>query len=345
MTSVSYDRLRDVPWIEKYRPRHIDDLLLEENTLSKIKKFIKDKDMPNLIIPGTPGIGKTTTIKCIARELYGPNAEEAVLELNASDDRGIKAVIDIITNFCTKKMDLNDNLKEKKYAEHKMIFLDEADNMTETAQLLINNLMDKYHETTRFAFTCNTSSDILEGIQSRCIIMRFFKLKKDFIVERLKYICEKENVKYIDNKDDKNKENALDTIAVLSQGDLRSAINNLQLVYNAFKLISDENIYNICDKPQPVLIRDILSACLSKNVAKAIDSVNFLKKKGFLEADIILGLFRLLKMNDPIIDILNMQEEKKIKLLEIICNYAVIISKGINTNLQLIACVCEMIKI
>lgn len=113
MTSVSYDRIRDVPWIEKYRPRHIDDLLLEENILSKIKKFIKDKDMPNLIIPGTPGIGKTTTIKCIARELYGPNAEEAVLELNASDDRGIKAVIDIITNFCTKKMDLNDNLKKK----------------------------------------------------------------------------------------------------------------------------------------------------------------------------------------------------------------------------------------
>lgn len=229
-----------------------------------------------------------------------------------------------------------------------MIFLDEADNMTETAQLLINNLMDKYHETTRFAFTCNTSSDILEGIQSRCIIMRFFKLKKDFIVERLKYICEKENVKYVENKDenkDDNKENSLDTVAVLSQGDLRSAINILQLVYNAFKLISDENIYNICDKPQPVLIRDILSACLSKNVAKAVDSVNFLKKKGFLEADIILGLFRLLKMNDPIIDVLNMQEEKKIKLLEIICNYAVIISKGIHTNLQLIACVCEMIKI
>ena len=211
MASVSYNKLRDIPWIEKYRPKHIDDLLLEENTLVKIKKFIKDKDMPNLIIPGTPGIGKTTTIKCIARELYGPNIEEAVLELNASDDRGIKTVIDIITNFCTKKMDLNDNLKEKKYAEHKIIFLDEADNMTETAQLLINNLMDKYHETTRFAFTCNTSSDILEGIQSRCIIMRFFRLRKDFIEERLKYICEKENVKYIKKLDEKGqiKEDAL----------------------------------------------------------------------------------------------------------------------------------------
>lgn len=117
------------PWIEKYRPKEVEDLVLEDGTLNKIKKIINDKDMPNIIITGSPGIGKTTTILCIAKKLLGRHFKEGVLELNASDDRGVKTVNESIEYFCKKKLDISD-----KYSRHKIILLDEADNMTKKAQ-------------------------------------------------------------------------------------------------------------------------------------------------------------------------------------------------------------------
>ena len=160
------------PWIEKYRPTNINNLVIDDITLNKFKKIINDLEMPNCIITGNSGIGKTSTLLCMAEQLYGPYKNEAVLEQSASDDRGIKAVQDSIIHFCKKKL----VIKGKKYAKHKLVLLDEADNMTPKAQQLINNLMEKYIHTTRFTFTCNNSSDIIEAIQSRCIIFRYKRL-------------------------------------------------------------------------------------------------------------------------------------------------------------------------
>ena len=164
-TNTNQKEALNIPWVEKYRPTNIENLVLETPIYNKIKKIIDDKNMPNIIITGLPGIGKTTTILCIAKILLGKYFEQGVLELNASDDRGIKAVQDSIIYFCKKKLEM-----EEDYAQHKIVLLDEADNMTTKAQQLVNNLMEKYHSTTRFAFTCNNSSDIIEAIQSRCII-------------------------------------------------------------------------------------------------------------------------------------------------------------------------------
>ena len=186
-------------------------------TLNKFYKIIGELDMPNCIITGNPGIGKTSTLACLAEHLYGPFKHEAVLELNASDDRGIKAVKDSIIHFCKKKL----VIKKKKYAKHKLVLLDEADNMTPKAQQLINNLMEQYIHTTRFTFTCNNSCDIIEAIQSRCIIFRYTRLQNDQIIDKLKNICILENVEYDIE--------GLETLTFLSQGDLRQAINNLQL--------------------------------------------------------------------------------------------------------------------
>lgn len=325
-------RLDQTPWIEKYRPSKLDDIILDEHTYKKIKKIIDDREMTNLILPGVPGIGKTTTIKCIARALYGKYADEAVLELNASDDRGIKAVQEKIVTFCKKKMDLNDRGDKdgRIYSEHKLIFLDEADNMTNKAQRLINNLMEKYNKTTRFAFTCNSSSDIIEGIQSRCIILRFYRLRKEQIVSRLEQICELEKI-VIDKK-------GLYVIAELSDGDLRSAINNLQLVYRSYKSITPENIYKVCAKPQPEIIKNIINDCINKNFIEAKNKVFGLKKSGYSESDIILGLIHVLKSD------ISIQEEIRINYLEKVCYYAYIISKGLSTDIQLIACISSLIK-
>jgi replication factor C subunit 2/4 len=331
-----------MPWIEKYRPTKLEDIILDDHTIKKIRKIIEDKDMPNLILPGVPGIGKTTTIKCIARALYGKYANEAVLELNASDDRGIKSVQEKIVSFCKKKMDLNDrgtNNNNKKYSEHKIIFLDEADNMTNKAQRLINILIEKYQKTTRFAFTCNNSSDIIEGIQSRCIILRFYRLRKEQIITRLTKICEFENVK-IDKK-------SLETLAIISEGDLRTAINNLQLTFRSCQIINPENIYTICSKPQPIALKSIILNCINKDLIGAKTKILELKKIGYSVSDIILGLIYILKIPDDNYDKFNLDiinEKIKIQFLEIICHYAYIVSKGLPSDIQLIACVCSLIS-
>ena len=328
-----------VPWIEKYRPRTIDDLILDKKMLNKIKKIIDEKDMPNIIITGVPGIGKTTTIKCIARGLYGKYVHDAVLELNASDDRGIK-VQDTIMNFCKKKLNLNEDTTEggtktkdkptNLYSDHKLIILDEADNMTAKAQPQINLLMEKYHKTTRFAFTCNSSEDILESIQSRCIILKYMRLTQDQITGRLLQICDIEQVTY--------ETPAIESLAFIAQGDIRAAINNLQKVFIGKGEITNEAVYEICEMPQPVIIKKIFAECKQKNFVGAVEGILNLKNSGFSESDISLSMINVLKMRDVELD-----EPTKINFLMAISNTAYVITKGLDNSLQLVACIANMI--
>lgn len=321
-----------IPWVEKYRPKHINDLVVDQSTLNKIRKIINDKDMPNIIITGIPGTGKTTTILCIALALLGKYFNQGVLELNASDDRGIKAVQDSIIYFCKKKLDINPD-EHQTYANHKIVLLDEADNMTKKAQQLVNTLMEKYHKTTRFAFTCNDSSDIIEAIQSRCIIFRYKRLSDEQISLRLKIICEKENVKY--------SEDGIDAINVISQGDLRQAINNLNITYNGYKEITAKNVYKLCDKPHPITIKNIFIACYHKDIRSALTLMNQLRDEGYSSSDIAISMINTLKSSK----IVEIDERTKINFMTEISKTCLIISKGVDTPLQLTGCIASMCMI
>lgn len=319
----------NIPWVEKYRPFNINELVVENSTLNKIKKIIDDKDMPNIIITGISGIGKTSTILCIARYLLGKHVNQGVLELNASDDRGIKAVQDSIIYFCKKKLDIEPD-DEQIYAKHKIVILDEADNMTKKAQQLVNTLMEKYHKNTRFAFTCNNSSDIIEAVQSRCIIFRYKRLSNDQVKTRLKYICEQEKIKYNDD--------GLDAIVITSQGDMRQGVNNLQITYNGYKNITSENVYKLCDKPHPMIIKNIFLACYKKDVRNAILYLNKLRDNGYSSSDISIGMINTLKSSK--ID--EIDEATKIDYMREISKTCLIISKGVDTPLQLTGCITSM---
>jgi replication factor C subunit 2/4 len=320
------------PWIEKYRPSEIDDLVLDEGTLNKIKKIIEDKNMPNIIITGSPGIGKTTTILCIAKKLLGRYYRQGVLELNASDDRGVKTVQESIEYFCKKKLVIGGDKGEgeEDMAKHKIILLDEADNMTKKAQQAINNLMQEYHHNTRFAFTCNNSTEIIEAIQSRCIIFRYSRLSQDNLRFRLKQICKKEEVPY--------SEEGLNTIIMTSTGDLRQAINNLQLTFNGYINVIPENVYKLCDKPHPLIIQNIFEFCLKKDFKGSLSLLNSLFDKGYASSDIVLSMIYTLKnMDKKIID-----ERNKILFLEELGKASLIISRGINTPLQLTGSIAHL---
>ena len=306
------------PWIEKYRPRTIDEIIIDEHTRNKLNKIIGDGYMPNLIITGVPGIGKTTTILCIARHILGEHYSEGVLELNASDDRGIKVAQGPVTHFCKKKWG---------YSGHKIILLDEADHLTKKSQQHISNLMEEYGDSTSFAFTCNTSTKIIMSIQSRAVILRYQRLNSREVYRRLAHICELENVPF--------DESGLRDLVMLCQGDLRQGINQLEAVYNGFQEITTESVNRLCDQPDPVLVRDIIQSCQDDQYEEACDKVLTLKRLGYPGSDIILAMFQVLKNSD-------IPEVDKIEYLKHISQTSLVISCGVDTNLQLTACLARM---
>ena len=343
-----------IPWIEKYRPVKIEDVIADDNILTEINNIIETKNIPNMIFTGTPGIGKTTSILCIARKLYGPYMKDAVLELNASDERGIKTINNgIIGDFCNHKMPYKDE-DIGKYANHKLIILDESDNMTEKVLPVISNLMDMYHRTTRFVFTCNTSSKIIESIQSRCKIIRFTRLNMDMIAERLeniikienKFILDKLNTDKTIKKNNKNPEKitytkeGLKEIAELSGGDMRYGINILQLVSDRFKNINTKNISIICDIPSSEILEQILIHIKSKNIKSALQDAYKLKESGYSVNDIFTALFHYLKTAPvKIID-----EAYKMQILYVLSYYMFSISKFTDTDINLTAFILELGK-
>jgi replication factor C subunit 2/4 len=250
-----------------------------------------------------------------------------VLELNASDDRGIKTVQESIEYFCKKKINIEDG-----YSKHKIILLDEADHLTKKAQQSINNLMEQYHETTRFAFTCNNSPQIIEAIQSRCTIFRYSRLTNEQMNTRLQKICDIEKVPH--------NEAGLNAIVTTAQGDLRQAINNLQLTYNGYINVIPENVYKLCDKPHPLIITNIIIACSKKDMKTALKYLNELRDKGYSSSDISASMVNTIKnINKNIID-----EDTKIKYMDEISRACLIISMGMNTPLQLTGCIAALCK-
>lgn len=333
MNSKTYEqtRLEQLPWIEKYRPKNMDGLYLNDPLKFKLQQFIAEKNIPNIIFTGSCGIGKTSTIRCLAKTLFGKYASAMVLEMNASDDRGMKSMQELIITFCKIKSPIKDDEKNN-YANFKLIILDEADNMVERSQPQINNIMETYKNTVRFAFTCNTSSNIIEAIQSKCLILRYSRLTNDLMLKKLISVSKMENVKH-----DKA---GLLQICTLSRGDMRSGLNMLQLIHQNENKITVESVNELCDYPQPVVIKELFDFIRKKNLHGALTILYKLKDSGYSGSDITLGMIYTIK-SDICSDIL---EEHKIHMMKTICMAAYRISKGIDSFLQLASCLVDMIN-
>jgi replication factor C subunit 2/4 len=252
----------------------------------------------------------------------GSSFKGAVLELNASNDRGIDVVRNKIKMFAQTKVTLP-------AGRHKIVILDEADSMTEGAQQALRRTMEIYSKTTRFALACNNSEKIIEPIQSRCAVVRFTKLNDTQVKEKLIEICKKEKLKY----DDKG----IEALVFTAQGDMRQGINNLQSTAGGFGEINDSNVFKVCDEPHPLAIKEMLQHCLDNDLDSAYKIMSELFKLGYSPEDIITNVFRVTK-NFPLPEYLKLEYIKEIGYTHMrVC-------QGVNSLLQLSALVARLCK-
>ena len=219
MSSTTNNVLSNLMWVEKYRPVRLEQVIDQKQIINGLSNLIRNPyEIPHLLFAGPAGVGKTTAALCIARELLGEYWQRDTLELNASDERGIKMVRERVKEFAAvMKLSTSNNDDDKPY---RIIILDEADEMTSEAQTALRRIIEDSSKTTRFIIICNYLSQIIEPIQSRCVVFHFTRLAKEDVIDYLKKICEKEGVKY--------EEKALEQIYTATSGDLRHSINILQ---------------------------------------------------------------------------------------------------------------------
>ena len=218
------------PWVEKYRPDKISDIISHNDILNTLYSLIKKNSFPHVIFYGPSGPGKTTTILACAKHLYGESFSKMVLELNGSDDRGINVVREQIKDFSCSEM-FSNSIFNKTNKKHKLVILDEADSMTFDAQFALRRVIENFSMTTRFCLICNYSTKIIPSLQSRCIIFRFSLIPESDHYKHISNIVLKENI-LIDDE-------TLREIIKLSEGDMRKSLNVLQslsISYDNFNL-------------------------------------------------------------------------------------------------------------
>ncbi len=333
-----------IPWVEKYRPKNSEEILLEPFIKQKIEKILETKSIPNMIITGEPGTGKTSTILFLAKQIYKDRYADNVLELNASDDRGLSIINNTIYPFCKKKTSCvndDDNQKSKgKYPTHKLVILDEADSITPKAQNLLSNIISEFRKNTRIVFICNDCTQIIESIQSRCMIVKYPRINSDNLYSKIKYICKNEKIPY--------DENGINTLLFVSDQDIRQSINNLECIYYSFGKLDEKTVYRLIDKPKPYYISQILASCYANDYNHTIHIVKSLYNKGYTPNDILLTFMKYLFENsndyntESNTDDFVIKDETKLKIYEIISLSYIRVNGGIDTLLQLCGCVSKI---
>ncbi|KAJ3119363.1 Replication factor C (RF-C) subunit [Nowakowskiella sp. JEL0407] len=280
----------NLPWVEKYRPSALDELISHADIISTITRFIDENKLPHLLFYGPPGTGKTSTILACARRLYGAKFRSMILEMNASDDRGIDAVRDQIKNFASTKTVFNSGFK--------LIILDEADAMTQTAQAALRRSKSSFGDIVFSVITWFLMENSRGKVYTKRAILYYLQLrdplKEEQILPRLEYVIESENVEI--TKD------GVEALLKLSQGDMRKTLNILQSAHAAYDKITKENIYMCTGAPVPSDIERICEWFMNTDFQTAYqndvlltDTMELKLNKGLALTDIISSLFEVVR--------------------------------------------------
>ena len=306
-------------WIEKYRPTNLSEVVGQSSVTDRLKNYVKERSMPHLLFAGPAGIGKTTSALALAKEMFGELWKHNLHELNASDERGIDVVRGKIKEFARTAPLGEDGFK--------IIFLDEADALTGAAQAALRRTMEKYARTCRFIMSCNFSSKIIDPIQSRCAVFRFKPIKAEDLEKYLKFVASKEGLKITSE--------GYQAITYLAQGDLRRAINGLQMAAAAKKEITPDVVYQAVAAARPDEVKEALELALDGNYSGARERLDTLQiTYGLAGEDVIRQMHRSVRD-------LEISDIVKVQMIEKLAEADFRLSEGANSRIQIEAVVAN----
>ena len=315
----------ELMWIEKYRPKTLDDVVDQKGTITEIRALLKTPaTMPHFLFAGPPGTGKSTVALCVARQLMGEGFRKLVLELNASDERGIGVVRERIKGFSQIIQSAPSGV------QFGLVILDESDEMTKDAQTALRRIMETSSRTCRFILICNYQSGIIEPIQSRCSVFRFKQLDETEASGYLARICKAEKIQ-ADPK-------ALTRIVELSEGDLRRAVNFLQVAATSSKggRLELSSLKEFLPETQSELVASMLKLALQGDFIKARDMMyELMGKYGVSGREIIRTAIREIGRIPEFSD-------SQLQLVRALGEYDFRLTQGANEDIQLSAMLAEI---
>jgi len=309
-------------WAEKYRPEVLDEMWNQTEIVSRLKSFVKDRNLPHLLFVGPAGTGKTTGILALARDLYGPAYKNYILELNASDERGINVIREKVKNFARTAAIASE-------VPFKILIMDEADSLTSAAQHALRRTMEIYTRTCRFVLIGNYSENIIEPIQSRCSVFRFGPLGEEDAKGWIKHIAKNEELNLLPE--------GLEAIYEASTGDLRKATNLLQAAAATQSgKIDDVTIYSVLGRVSPGRVRELINLGLKGQFMEAREVLRGLLIDEGLAADDIIRLIysEVLRLSIP--------ERYKVRLSDTIGEIDYRLTQGARAEIQLSALVAKL---
>ena len=311
----------DKLWIEKYRPKILSEVAGQDEIVERLKAYVKIKNVPHLLFAGPAGTGKTTCALALAKELFSESWKQNFNELNASDERGIGIIRGKIKDFA--------RTAPIGKANFKIIFLDEADSLTNDAQSALRRTIEKYSHICRFILSVNYSSKIIEPIQSRCAVFRFSPIKPEDIKKYMRMIASKEKLEITND--------GLETLIFISRGDMRKAINVLQVGASLGKKITAEVLYETTATAKPEDIKNLINTALTGNFMAARNQLYDLLIQYGLSGEEIIK-----QIHQSIFD-LSIPDESKIKLIEKTGETEFRLIEGSNAHIQLEALLAHFV--
>ncbi len=264
--------MENAMWTEKYRPKDFSDVIGQDEIVRRVKALVESKDMPHLLFVGPAGVGKTSLAMVIARKLFGESWRSNLLELNASDERGIDVIRVKVKEFARTRALGN--------VPFKIIYLDECDALTRDAQQALRRTMENYTKTCRFILSANYSSKIIDPIQSRCAIFRFRRLEKKDIFKLIEKIEKGEKIR-VDEK-------AKEALFEVSGGDVRRLENLMQSCASITKEITEKVVYEVSSYARPKEIKSIIATAIKGDFKGARDKLlDTMLKYGLSGVDVI----------------------------------------------------------
>ena len=310
-------------WTEKYRPKKLNDVVGQKHAVERLKAYVDTNNMPHLLFTGPAGVGKTTCALAMAKEMFGDDWRGNFIELNASDERGIDVVRGKIKEFA-RNAPLGG-------AEFKIIFMDEADALTSDAQAALRTTMEKYSKICRFILSCNYSSKIIDPIQSRCAVFRFKPLTSEDLRGYLQRIINQEQVDIDDE--------AIEGLVHVARGDMRRAVNSLQVAASLNKHIDMDTIYQISGMANPEEVRKMLELALGGNFIGARDRLDeIMVMYGLSGQDIIK------QIHSSFFD-LSISDSDKVRLMDKTGEIEFRIVEGSNERIQLEALLAYLVML